>query len=466
MISQMKQVVLTYLTQQYLWLAVGFFAMIIVPNILTVGRSSGRAGFAMMFALGMPVMMLTPFLVGHVKMQFGHSRARLMPQFMRAHLAVLGGVLLLTFVIYPLGLAALSNINPLGILAAGLAIGAPAIWGAQLNRFAPMLVSMGVFYSLMTTWGMNWWFEQAAAHRPAHALTIAAGAVLVVAWLWRLSTLREEMPDYLNAYQAMLARRTGSESVEQRRVVASAVGRNKLTSRIGDWWHARLGGYYGGTKEGLARLLRYGYGPMPMEAHACFMLAMFVALGIFMSQFSFTQGARGPGIFGALWFFAMFGILMPGQMAGELLAQRRPRLSYEMLLPVPRRQLIEGLFAAAARNTISTWVIMNLGLALLVAIAKVELNAWTVVQFVLMSAVATFVSMAIGLRLAVWPSMIKRLIVVYVSWMVLIAPVFGLWAVRDKLGDWPVLLMTGILLAVGALVFSHARRAWFALELG
>jgi hypothetical protein len=340
------------------------------------------------------------------------------------------------------------------------------IWGAQLNRFVPMLLSMGVFYSLMTTWGLNWWIEQAAMHRAAHSVTVAGGVILVVAWLWRLSTLREEMPDYLNVYQAMLARRTGSESVEQRRVVATGVSRNKLTSRIGDWWHEQLGGYYGGTKTGLTRLLRYGYSPMPMEVQALFMLAGFVALGIFMSKFSIIQGGRAPGQFGALWFFAMFGIVMPGQMAGELLAQRRPRLSYEMLLPVPRRQLIDGLFAAAARNTIGVWVIMNLGLAFVVAIANVEVNAWTVVQFALMSAVTTYVSMAIGLRLAVWPSMMKRLIVVYVCWLVLIAPMFGLWAARDYLGDWPVLLMTGFMLAVGALVFNNARKTWLQLELG
>ena len=56
---------------------------------------------SMLFVLGMPMFILLPFLVGQVKMQFAHSRARLMPQFLPAHLAVLCGILLTSFVLYP-----------------------------------------------------------------------------------------------------------------------------------------------------------------------------------------------------------------------------------------------------------------------------------------------------------------------------------------------------------------------------
>ena len=68
----------------------------------------------------------------------------------------------------------------------------------------------------------------------------------------------------------MLARRTGSEAVEQRRIVAAQVGRNRLTSRVGDWWHERIGGYYGGSPVGLVRVLRYGFAANRSKFRACF----------------------------------------------------------------------------------------------------------------------------------------------------------------------------------------------------
>ena len=63
---------------------------------------------------------------------------------------------------------------------------------------------------------------------------------------------------------------------------------------------------------------------------------MALCLTVFFMQFSFFR--EGPASFGVVIFAAQFGILMPGQLAGEMLAQRRPRMAYEMLLPVSRTQ--------------------------------------------------------------------------------------------------------------------------------
>ena len=70
---------------------------------------------------------------------------------------------------------------------------------------------------------------------------------------------------------------------------------------------------------------------------------MVICLGIFFTQFSMLSQSGATS--GSFFFFAQFGILMPGQMAGEILAQRRPRIASEMLLPVSRTQLVDGLLA-------------------------------------------------------------------------------------------------------------------------
>ncbi len=90
----------------------------------------------------------------------------------------------------------MAGFTPWGVLALGAAIGVPALWGAHLNRFAPILISLAVFYSLLTSWGLVWWVVNSPEHVGIHAAIVAIGAILTVAWLWRISQLREEMNDY------------------------------------------------------------------------------------------------------------------------------------------------------------------------------------------------------------------------------------------------------------------------------
>lgn len=465
MLKQIEQVSLTYLTQRYLWYGVAIFGLIAIPNIMVATRANHSNASPMLFILGMPMLTLLPFLVGQVKMQFAHSRARLMPRFLPAHLAVLGVILLMMMVFYPMMLARISRMEPLGLLALTFAIGAPSIWAAQTNRFWPMLVSMGVFYSLLTEWGMKWWIAESELHRSWHATIAIVGAILVCVWLRRICVVDEEWDDYQNNYQALLARRTGSEAIEQRRVVASAVGRNPMMSRIGDWWHARLGSYYGGSKLGLIRLLRYGSGVTPSEVNALFMLGFFAAYCLFLSKFVSSPDKVG-GALGGVWFFVIFMIFLPGHMAGELLAQRRPRIANELFLPLSRQQLVDGLIAASAYNSIVVWLIMNFGLGILVSSIGAEITLQTAAMFLLLSASTGIAAMAVSLRIAVWPSRMKRFLVAWISMMALIPPLAAWWATRDDFGDAPFLAMSGVMLAIAAVLFQKARQAWLELELG
>src|SRR4051812_24736299 len=137
MFEQIKQVGLTYVTHRFLWLVIGFFGILLLPNLIFAMspiHAASNATQLMLFDLGMPMLFLMPFLVGHAKTQFAHPRAHLLPQFFPAHIAVLCSILLATFVIYPFILVRLSGFEPLGLIALSIAIGVPALWGAQLNR--------------------------------------------------------------------------------------------------------------------------------------------------------------------------------------------------------------------------------------------------------------------------------------------------------------------------------------------
>src|SRR5205823_492525 len=104
MFEQIKQVGMTYVTQRFLWLVLGFSALLFLPNLIVLMgpiHSTKDATQLMFFDLGMPMLFLAPFLVGQAKTQFAHPRARLTPWFFPAHLTILSGILLTLFVLYP-----------------------------------------------------------------------------------------------------------------------------------------------------------------------------------------------------------------------------------------------------------------------------------------------------------------------------------------------------------------------------
>jgi hypothetical protein len=464
MLEQCKQVSKTYLTQRQIWWILVFGGLIVVPNLMalfTSNRNADRSANAALFTCGMPMLFLVPILVGHAKWQFAHWRARLMPGFMPAHLLVLVAVLIVLFVLYPFCLARLAGFEPLGLLALTMAVGAPTIWSAHTNRFGPILVSLAAFYSLLTPWGINWWVVQAGEHLGLLAIVFAAGVALLLAWLVRISHMHEEADDYQNMYSLMLARRTGTDSSEARRILASQVHRNRMTSQLGDWWHSRIGGYFGGSPAGRARLLRYGFSANPVEIQGLFFAAMVVAVGIFFTHLSFIASGGG---FGAMFFLGGFAVLLPGQMGGEMMAQRRPRMASELLLPLSRDQLLDGLFAASIGNSVRLWLIINSALAIVGLTLKDTISIRTVAMFLLMSASVTFAALGMSMRTSIWPSMTKRLVVLWFTGMALICPLIIWGTMHAGWGETPFILCACVLALIGIGLLYWARLAWQQLE--
>ena len=469
MIEQIKQVTNTYLTQRMFWFGAALIVMMTLPNMVLIFGPQHKSdsplppnSYMSLWSLGMPLFFVVPFLVGHAKFQLAHSRARLTPNFLLSHVAVLGAILLGLLVLFPLAAAAAIGVEPLGILALLLGMGSTFLWGNHLNRILPMLIGLALFYSLMTSWGQNWWILQATEHQGIHATIAAAGLTLVVAWLWRISHLHEEDDDYHNAFAAVLARRSGSEAVEERRIVAWQIGRNQLTSRIGDWWHSRIGGYYGGSPAGRARVLRYGFSPIPVEVHALFFALMIVSIGLFFSQLSFLTNKGN--VLGRFFFPLQFAIIIPGYIGGELMARRHARIASEMLLPASRTQLIDSLFAVSAGNSAKVWLITNAAFGVVVLLSQTDVPLRAVGIFTLLSAAISFLTFGLSMRTAVWTSMFKRLVVLWFSMFVVGAPL-TMWTFQhEKWGDAPFVLIAVTLVALGALLINSARRAWLNRE--
>jgi hypothetical protein len=460
-------VLLTYVT--HYWVMAGIAAWLLLgaaPQLFVgITHNSAPRNFAPMVGglLGMPLLFLSIMLVPQAKAQFAHSRAVLTPHFFWPHAAVLGGVTTLLIFLFPLAVAYCCHLDPLGTIALAAAIVAPAIWGSHTNRMLGMLVALGVFYSTMTTTGVNWWLHPAAAHPLIYCTIFATGLGMIVAWIIRLGRIREEMDDYQNVVQWRASRRSGIEVSEQRRIVAEQLRRNKLLAWINDAWLDRIGGYHGGRIVSRARLLRYGFG-RPAELQALFMTIMFSAITLFLAKFSFKAERSG---FASIMFYVQVAWIFPGMFAGEWLAQRRPRIAGELLLPLSRRQLIDGLFAATLWSAGAFWLVMNVGLVFMASLTLGDrFGAKTIITLLVMTAASAFALASLSLRAAVWPSYIRRLGTILLAMLLLQIPLLGWSFGRERVGDAQFLLAPVIMIAVGLFLITRARRAWLNLELG
>ncbi len=149
-----------------------------------------------------------------------------------------------------------------------------------------------------------------------------------------------------------------------------------------------------------------------------------------------------------------------------MMAQRRPRISWEMLLPISRSQLIDGLFAASIRNAFTLWIMMNGALLVVISLMENQISPGSLGMFLLMSASTMFAALGVALRIAVWPSMAKRLTVLFVSCIVFLGPMVAWWNLRETVGDWPFAVAALVVVVLGAGLIYEARRAWLRLEAG
>jgi hypothetical protein len=107
---------------------------------------------------------------------------------------------------------------------------------------------------------------------------------------------------------------------------------------------------------------------------------------------------------------------------------------------------------------------MHAALGILLAFINLPITLRMVAIFLLLSATTMLAAMGVSLRISVWPSMAKRLMVIWVIWMMLMPPITGWSALRERIGDAPFIAAAVILAAIGIWSIRSARRAWLNLE--
>jgi hypothetical protein len=364
--TQLGAVVLTYVT--HYWVMAGIAAWLLIavaPQIFAAAPDNlafNKAARSVSVVLGMTLLFGSILVAPQVKAQFGHPRAALTPNFAGPHLLVLAAVVAGFTLFLPLVTAIAVDLAPLGTIALAFAVTAPMLFTAHTNRLLGGLISLGAFYTTLSTWGMNWWLSPAGGHEFIHVAIILMGVALVAVWLYRLAHLREEMDDYQSFMMWPQSRKAGTEVSEQRRAVAASLRRQPLIAWLTDERLKQIGGFHGHRLLAVARLLKFGF------QHQAFVQGLwtviwFGGMTLFLSRFAFDNNKASGATFGASTFYLQVALGFPGMLCGEWLARRRPRTSAEMLLPLSRVEYIDGLLAAAIGSAATFWCVVNFGLA-------------------------------------------------------------------------------------------------------
>ena len=419
----------------------------------------------MLFVIGMPLLRLGPFLVGQAKTQFGHSRARLMPQFLAGPCNRAGWNLAIVVRAVSAAVAALlaSCRAARGSGAGGRNRRAGHLGCALQSILAHVGLARRVL-QLADDWGLDWWIVELIA-----ACGDPRGRSLLPAF-WSESPgcggsshLTEEMDDYQNVYQLDdgAAHRLRSGRAAPHRGVADCAAtvrqqRRRLVARP----NRRLLRRQPGRPRRAAALRLRGQSSRSAGP-------VLRADGVVPSAYSSASSAcyRKSGATSAAAFSSSpsSAILMPGQMAGEMMAhaarELRPRCCCPSSRPAHRRPACRS-----ARNAITLWVHgqrrawRRRGDDRRATVAPDGCDVSAAVGINDAAAMGSACGRRFGRR---WQSGLESS---GSAWMVLFPPMMA-WAVfREKIGDAPFLIIAIVFAGVGALAIYLARRAWLNLE--
>ena len=198
--QRFRLIALTYVTRKLLLLFLACYALITLPFLFIADHRADQ--FALQFGMLVPKVMFLGYLAffvgAHLKQQFANPRARLLPGFVGAHLSVvmLLFVMLLAWAVLPAWGA--SGMSLLGMTAITLHVGALGLWlGCSPQPIGFVLFIGTVLGSVVSAVGRGLLMEIATGAEPILALSvISAHVASLVLLMNHLAWLSEDDPDY------------------------------------------------------------------------------------------------------------------------------------------------------------------------------------------------------------------------------------------------------------------------------
>ena len=460
-----RLVALTYFTRKLILLVLAVFALITVPLFFVPNNPTGHLSWkvGMLFPKLFFSAYVGFFLGAHLKQQFANPRARLLPGFAGPHLVV--ATLFIVGVVAWSALPAwgTSGISLVGFSAIAIHVAVLGLWlgcSPHPAGIAALLLTIGL---PVTAVGRALVAEIAMGAEPILALSlISAHVASLVLLLNHLVGMNEDDPDYskvqsLNAFDM----RTSTQRNFQRNVSLS-----------GNWMLAALAASATGRLERATsvpattsrqRAALFGLGdnwPSPFLMNLVVIVLMEVVLLLMGARDSIqtSQRFRTALLMPMVISFALvWGQWMPWM-------QRWPRLGYESLRPVSRREWVweNGVAIAKiiARNSAVVTLLQVLIVAFLLPNFLTEPSLWEALIWLLGCQVLLF---GVCAWVTSFGSLLLASLLISPCFAVLIAP-FPL----SQLSEWGIPLTAVLSLGMSLLGFVSCRFAfkrWCQMDL-
>lgn len=400
-LPQLEQVAITYAFRRDLWWYAALMALSLPVWLLRSSRTPRYDAdhISTLFMVGMASGFLGYVLATQAKWQFCHPRSLLTPRFAAPHLAILASIAAVGFGLFPIWYSARAGVSPLAAAACSITTAASFIW--MIHR------ANWMFGAIPVLLGMNLAIAQPVALwqgddvEALHAAMVAAGWLAVAAWLRRLVRIDEEASDYPLPASALATTAGRMDRPNAARSLRIFLPNSRPASALADWWHDRLARVRAANPAARRRLLRYGFSAAPSGITAPLMAGMLFLIMSLTLQIAMRGKTLPPTASLAVMF-----VLMPGLMQMGFFNTRRPRMPQELLLPLARRDYIDGIFAAAGWRMFAFWLAMSTAAICLVP------SLWTprfLALFVVLSIAAqiymfgVFSSFAVGRKLRTPP---------------------------------------------------------------
>jgi hypothetical protein len=218
------------------------------------------------------------------------------------------------------------------------------------------------------------------------------------------------------------------------------------------------------------RLLEFGISALPYQLSA-------LGFGVFFLMLIIGVGAMMPSSMRGTQHASMAFMLLLALCATpwSTFKGHWPQMDRELMLPMTRKQLVDGLFAVIARQIAVQWIAGCAASFLVVALLPCESTTLRAVGTLLLFATSLQVIVfGLSAYVAAWSSREWQVIAIVVLggflFVLCMALIFSLpdpWVkLIDDVGMIPIFSLTLLQLCVGLAITKTAHRKWLNLELG
>jgi len=287
----------------------------------------------------------------HIKEQFADPRARLLPDFWRAHVAAAGAAALVLAVLLPAALSAWIGLHSIGLVAVMACWFGLIFWGVLLQSgLLCWMFAIVVFAGIL--WGKDVTGQLCSGYfEPQAAGILGLGLVTTLLGGLRLVRLNEDMPEYHLRFQTGWAGRGQTAGGAQ---MPSQGWRARLqaSQMAGLTRHAQRA-----AASPWSRVCRWQVGMMTGWSVLWIIGILFLYLVFFDFIVKTQVGNYKPPPMIAMPVM-MFTIMSAAMVWGALWRRRTQTLPYEFLLPVDRAAYLKQVGLAAALNQFQLWIIL------------------------------------------------------------------------------------------------------------